>query len=131
MKVDDKRKRTIKVATDVVEERARQDARFGDQSMYPDLCPVLTKRVGGASPERHADDLGCLAADGAKEVCRSAFKNGRPHFGAILNEEFCEAIEQAALGNQKNLREELVQVAAVAILWIEAIDRRAERTEPK
>jgi hypothetical protein len=40
----------------------------------------------------------------------------------ILREEFLEAMAEE---DPEQLREELVQVAAVAVAWIEAIDRRA------
>lgn len=52
---------------------------------------------------------------------------------AILSEEVGEAAQEAlterygASGNgHGNLREEVVQIAAVALAWIENIDRRAE-----
>ena len=48
-----------------------------------------------------------------------------PMWSAILGEEFGEAC-QALLHNDKaNLREELVQIAAVATAWIECLDRNA------
>jgi len=42
----------------------------------------------------------------------------------ILGEEFGE-VGKAVLENDENLREELIQVAAVAIQWIEMLDRQA------
>lgn len=52
-------------------------------------------------------------------------------WGAILGEEIGEA-HRAALedrfGDGGNLREELVQAAAVIAAWIECIDRRATAT---
>lgn len=53
-------------------------------------------------------------------------------WGAILAEEVGEvnrAMLEARYGNGGgNLREELLQVAAVAVAWVECIDRRAERS---
>jgi hypothetical protein len=54
-------------------------------------------------------------------------------WNAILSEEVGESAQEVltlewgeeAGGGHGNLREELVQVAAVAVAWIEAIDRRA------
>lgn len=40
---------------------------------------------------------------------------------AILDAEVCEAFDES---DSKKLRANLVQVAAVAVNWIEAIDRR-------
>ncbi|MGN6484740.1 MAG: MazG-like family protein [Thermomicrobiales bacterium] len=51
-------------------------------------------------------------------------------WGAILGEEVGEvsrAMLEDRFGAGGNLRDELVQVAAVAIAWIECIDRRASR----
>lgn len=53
-------------------------------------------------------------------------------WGAILAEEVGEvnrAMLEARDGNGGgNLREELLQVAAVAVAWVESIDRRAGRS---
>jgi hypothetical protein len=56
-------------------------------------------------------------------------------WSAILGEEFGEACQAALEGNPawgrdddeslRKLRHELVQVAAVAMAWVEALDRRA------
>ena len=53
-------------------------------------------------------------------------------WGLILGEEFgeaCQAALEARFGDsghpEANLREELVQLAAVAVSWVECIDRRA------
>lgn len=72
---------------DIVDERNRQDARFGQQD-HDDLTwgSLLAEELG----EVH------------KAVNDYMFK-GAPH---------------------REVREELVQVAAVAVAWIEAIDRR-------
>jgi NTP pyrophosphatase (non-canonical NTP hydrolase) len=75
---------------DVSNERARQDAKWGEQN--------------------HDDGT----------------------WGLILGEEFgetCEAALAVAFGNAdpNRVREELVQVAAVAVAWIECIDRRTGR----
>jgi hypothetical protein len=42
----------------------------------------------------------------------------------ILMEEVYEALEQASLGNDEKLEEELLQAAAVIFSWAEAIRRR-------
>lgn len=78
----------VEVLNEVASERARQDARWGEQN-HEDLV-----------------------------------------WGAILGEEVGE-VSQAMLedrfGRGGNLREELLQVAAVAVAWVECIDRRAGR----
>ena len=54
-----------------------------------------------------------------------------PRWGAILGEEFgevCQEVNGVTFGNAREhlpaLRNELIQVAAVAVSWAEAIDRR-------
>jgi hypothetical protein len=58
---------------------------------------------------------------GAKARCEQRFGLGIGTYGDIFIEEVAEAIGAA---NEDRLREELVQCAAVAVAWIEAIDRR-------
>lgn len=45
----------------------------------------------------------------------------------ILNEEFLEARDEAIKGDLISLREELIQVAAVALSWVGSIDRETNR----
>jgi len=47
-----------------------------------------------------------------------------PTWSHILSEEHSEAVEAAVRGNTSALREELIQVAAVAMAWVEDLDRR-------
>ena len=90
------------VIEDVVAERYRQDERWGQQD-WPDMSP-------------HDDLAGeLLEADARRDLGQA------PTFSAILREEVGEALQEI---DPVGLREELVQVAAVAVQWIEAIDRR-------
>lgn len=98
------------VLTEVAEERARQDARWGEQN-HPD---GTGNRYGlSAVPEP--------AADFARQRCDAAFERGAGCWEHILYEEFCEAMAE---DDPERLRNELLQVAAVAVHWIEALDRR-------
>lgn len=75
----------------VAAERARQDAKWGQQNCHDfEWVSILTEEVGEA----------------AAEANEANFSSGRNR------------------GDFSLLREELVQVAAVACAWIEAIDRR-------
>jgi hypothetical protein len=89
-------------------ERQRQDAKWGVQS-HPD----------GTEPSPWR--LHKLA------VYRDRFERhraeGRLTWLDVLNEEVAEAFAES---EPVKLRAELVQVAAVAVAWIEAIDRRAK-----
>jgi len=103
------------VLAEIVQERARQDVKWGEQN-HPDG----TGRAYGLSavPE--------LAADFAKQRCDSAFDRGAGTWEHILFEEFCEAMAE---DDPVRLRAELLQTAAVAVHWIEALDLRTGRVE--
>lgn len=99
---------TMKVLGEVENERARQEAKWGEQN-HPDGTGVL-----GNETE---------LADLCKKATDEAFEAGRGTWKHILREEYAEAMAES---DPARLREELVQVAAVAVAWIEAIDRRQE-----
>jgi hypothetical protein len=95
-----------RVLEEVAEEQVRQVDKFGVQN-HPD---------GTGQP--HAAHKPYRA----RRDCENAFKEGRGTWRHILIEEVAEA---EAEKDPVRLREELIQVAAVAVSWIEAIDRRA------
>lgn len=81
--------------SDVVSERAAQDLKWGEQSHdHPTWLAILTEEVGEAS----------------EEVLNLRFPDASKRPG--------EPYETLAA-----LRDELVQVAAVAVAWVENIDR--------
>lgn len=59
-----------------------------------------------------------------KHACQTAAAEGYVTFRHILDEEVCEAFAEE---DPTRLRAELVQVAAVAVQWIAAIDRAADQ----
>ena len=95
------------IFAEIEAERARQDAKWGEQNH-----PSTMTAVGVASAIR----------DGARRECNSAARSGRLTWQHIADEEFWEAIAEPAPAAQ---RTELVQLAAVVVAWIECIDRRA------
>ena len=119
-----------KILGEVNQERVRQDARWGEQN-HPDVDRVLTGRPTGCRVERMAMEYNIPSANSAREACDGAARIGQCTWAHILVEEIAEAVEAATLaqlgqGTLAALRKELVQVAAVAVSWIEAIDRRGE-----
>lgn len=98
----------------------------------PALSSVVSERVAQEvkwGEQNHADGTGvsaAWAADAYRERCERAFAEGRGTWRDILLEEVFEALAEE---DPAPLREELVQVAAVAIAWVEAIDRRTEAAE--
>jgi hypothetical protein len=101
----EQRRALINVLAEVRAERDRQHAKWGEQN-HPD-------GAGGL--------MATAAADIAKTQLKIAFEEGRGTFRHILKEEVAEAFAE---NDPAKLRAELVQVAAVAVQWIEAIDRR-------
>lgn len=101
------------VCEEVCDERARQDARWGEQNhpdgTHPDNPWVFT---GPAS----------YVAEVARANCNRLAAEGFVTWRDILLEEIAEAFAEA---DPAKLRAELIQVAAVAAAWAEAIDRRA------
>ncbi|WP_280407498.1 hypothetical protein [Nocardia brasiliensis] len=96
------------VSEDVLTERARQDARWGQQD-HPD-------GTGGKAAGDQAST--------ARAECEQAARHGRLTFRHILAEEVFEAFAET---DPAKLRAELVQVAAVAQAWVAKLDRQARR----
>lgn len=118
------------VLADIAEERQRQDAKWGEQNhldgtgpnqqplrAMADLYFVAAKEQ--FTGEEFADELAVTA----RAECQSRGKlPGHPDtWTAILLEELFEALAE---DDPAALRKELIQVAAVATQWVEAIDRR-------
>ncbi|MGA8116881.1 MAG: hypothetical protein WCA46_24870 [Actinocatenispora sp.] len=93
------------VLTDLHAERVRQDERWGEQN-HPD----------GTGGPGALDDLAV-----ARETVEGNAARGAMTWRDILQEEVAEAFAES---DPVRLREELVQVAAVAAGWVQAIDRR-------
>lgn len=94
------------VVREVVLERFRQDAKWGEQN-HPDGTGPTIPTLNAAEQARHE--------------CDYAHRNGTGTWRHILAEEVAEAFAES---DPARLREELLQVAAVAVAWVEAIDRR-------
>ncbi|WP_433478838.1 hypothetical protein ACQPZP_18415 [Spirillospora sp. CA-142024] len=92
------------VLADVAAERDAQDRMWGVQE-FPD----------GSEPEftRQAEE--------AKRECAAAWSQGELTWHHILAEEFFEALAES---DPVRLRNELVQTAAVAVKWVQSLDRR-------
>ncbi len=90
---------------EVANERARQNIKWGDQD----------------HPDGTGDAPAVAAAVFAKAETNKAAEQGTLDWRLILDEEVAEAFAES---DRVKLRTELIQVAAVAIAWVEAIDRR-------
>ena len=98
------------VLDDIAAERARQDARWGEQN-----------HRDGTGADYSLREVAELDVRFARDRCDRAFERSAGSWEHILYEEFCEAMAE---DDPVRLRPELVQLAAVAVHWIEAIDAR-------
>lgn len=94
------------VCGEIIAERCRQDERFGEQN-HPDGTGL---------------DFDDIRAEEARFGCELLAKSGALTWRAILREEVAEAFAES---DPPKLREELLQVAAVAVAWVQAIDRHS------
>lgn len=108
---------TRAVLFDVSDERARQEAKWGQQN-HPDIYLSLSYPIE--------------SSDEAKALTDVRAKVGQISYADILLEEVAEAVDAARMRMHHGspdtvtaLRGELVQVAAVAVAWVEKLDRQA------
>lgn len=110
------------VLDEIRNERARQDVHFGEQN-WPDGTGPRVPFAG------HLCYMG-QAADDMRRATKAAAgefpgldpaRYGPLTWRHILLEEVFEALAEC---DEAKLRVELVQVTAVAVAWVEAIDRR-------
>lgn len=92
------------IVAEILAERARQHAMFGEQHF----------QFGARTSALAA------ALDAAERYARREQKAGSATWAAVLTEEVCEALRAPTPDKQ---REELVQVAALAIQIIESLER--------
>ena len=95
---------TLAIADEIVEERERQNEKWGEQNHRDGTSAALVD-----------------AADWARRIADTAASLGDLTWRDILAEEYYEALSEE---DPVRLRAELIQVAAVATAWVEAIDRR-------
>lgn len=100
---------TSAIVESVLAECASANAKHGTNDAIPD-------GTGG--------DLSETLAASARAACDQAMERGFLTWGLVLREETAEALAER---DPAALRAELVQVAAVAMRWIRALDRRASR----
>ncbi|MEU7833998.1 NUDIX domain-containing protein [Nonomuraea sp. NPDC049129] len=98
-----------RVLGDVAAERAAQDAKWGMQTV----------------PDGTGAEGAVAEADRARLETEEAARRGELTWRHILREEVLEAFAES---EPEALRTELIQVAAVAVKWAQALDRRPEDT---
>lgn len=118
----------MSVLEEVAAERARQDAKWGEQN-HPDgtgQYPLVNIQVESLALPLFAGLLGNLDGPTLAKVAVGATDRrageGAVDWRDILLEEVFEAMAES---DPDKIRLELIQVAAVATQWAEAIDRRS------
>lgn len=104
---------TLFVLSEVLNERRRQHAKWGQQDLLDGTGPGMLEDIS----------TGVTSAADAQRACMERARDGDLTYSDILWEEFAEAMEES---DPARLRAELLQVAAVAVQWVEAIDRRKQ-----
>lgn len=100
---------TVSICNEVIDERAKQDAKWGEQTH-------------GNQRNENTRAAAQKAADRYKRINDSRVAEDALTWDGVLLEEVYEAIAEA---DSVKLREELIQVAAVAVAWVQCIDRAA------
>lgn len=96
------------VLYEVGHERLKQEAKWGEQS-WPDGTGGLTSEWWSIM---------------ARRDCQAAHADGRLTYRHILDEEVHEAFAET---DPEKLKAELIQVAAVAVAWVEKLIREESR----
>lgn len=110
----------------VARERTEQTAKWGEQHHLDGTGETVNvlERIGDFTADALAFVPANQLAAAARAACQS---NGSPQspdtWTAILLEEVFEALAE---DDPVRLRQEVVQVAAVAVQWVEEIDRRLD-----
>lgn len=116
---------TQDVLREVLRERERQEKKWGEQN-HPDFDQTLLRRKGGCDEQRMAMEYEVPTEARGKQLCQNAFRDGQGTYAHILIEEVTEVVGTCNEPTSK-LREELIQVAAVAVAWVEKLDREAAK----
>ena len=114
-----------KIFIEIIDERLRQDEKWGQQDI-PCLDEVLLKRKGGCTTQVMTEIYEIPTENRAKQICDINFKRGSGTFAHIAIEEMCEVVSAFDIHER---RKELIQLAAVCVAWLEKIDRDIEKIQ--
>lgn len=121
---------TCTVLAEIANERTRQNNRWGQQD-HDDHLPVTWEQQQTLMMEYGilAQKFKEIHANAAEKLTAMGRPPGRTSaWDVILLEEVYETVCE---DSPERIREELVQVAAVAVAWIEALDRRINELPPQ
>lgn len=113
---------TVRVLHDVYAERSRQFARYGTNADLEDGTGPEARWMEYTDP-----NLDLRSAKEIEVAFRSEYNtHDKPTWMHLIREEVAEAFMEA---DGQRLREELVQVAALCVSWVEKLDQRQPRLE--
>lgn len=118
---------TCNILAEVAHERTRQETLWGQQD-HVDHLPVSWEQKWSLLMDygNLANKFRQIHAEATVKLTEMGMPPGKTSsWDVILLEEVYEAVCEDI---PEKIREELVQVAAVAVAWIEALDRRMEQT---
>lgn len=117
-----------KAIRDLIEERRKQDEKWGVQN-HPDFYSwvggVMDGETSREAGRRRCRALGIPTEEEAREALLKSAQRNNTNWAQILLEEVSEAIS----ADPDAIRDELIQVAAVAIAWVECLDRQEPLSE--
>jgi hypothetical protein len=105
------------VLFEIANERRQQDEKWGPQDH-----PSVALKSFQSRPWHQSERYEIPTAWRARDLLEKARADDELTWAHILIEEVAEAICNAT--SEADRRAELIQVAAVAVAWVEAIDRR-------
>lgn len=111
-----------RVLLEVADERGRQDQKWGEQNHPNGTGPAKLPMPYGSGSWSAS-----VAAQNLTLITRCMAQIGQCTWLHILREEVFEAFAE---DDPAKLRAELIQVAAVAVQWVEAIDRAEKAQAP-
>ena len=98
-----------KIFNEIFQERKKQDDKWGEQNH-----PIVEENFDSFI------DYGIIDEKSAKQYCEDAIKRKNLTWANIIVEEITEALHART---KEEMREELVQCAAVLVAMIESLDR--------
>lgn len=118
-----RRRATRAVLDDVAAERVRQFARYGSNSDLMDGTGPTVRWLWPISDDQATD----IQVQFREDYEWAEQHYGKPTWCDLVREEVAESFQESDPGR---LREELLQVAALAVSWVETLDARRLASGP-
>jgi hypothetical protein len=114
-----------KIINEIKKRRKEQNEKFGVSS-HPCLDQTLLNREGSCTPQRMCEEYHIPSENVAKYNCDNAFYKNQGTWAHIAVEELSEIVSEFDLHKRRN---EIIDLAAVCIAWLEDIDNKIIKEE--